>query len=53
MTAIRSKKKRAAKKPEPTPRVCACCGHAAYHCPASGCNATMPNGDWCDCEGWR
>jgi len=29
---------------------CARCGHADYHCPASGCNHVGGDGEWCDCE---
>jgi hypothetical protein len=29
---------------------CASCGHQAYHCLAGGCNYTMPDGEWCECE---
>lgn len=33
------------------PRVkCRNCGHAAYHCIASGCNHIGPDGEWCECE---
>jgi hypothetical protein len=29
---------------------CATCGHFEVHCLASGCNATRPDGSYCDCE---
>ena len=28
--------------------VCGNCGHAAYHCPSSGCNH-HEDGEWCEC----
>jgi hypothetical protein len=30
--------------------VCPACGHAEYHCPASGCNHWSDTAGWCECE---